>query len=1088
MNWLRTGILGLLLCVTGQAFAQCNFLFSRYDSLVIGKQGSGYSLIASTNPASFTAITTDTWFSVSQEGTTITITSMQHNDMQSPRIGHIHVSQGGDCPETITIVQPGITCLRGIDGTQGRKFWAAFMENRFPNSLETPLVTNLVVTSLTAASGTITNPNTSWSYTFTVPAKGIKTIPIPEDAAYNTEGEVVGKKAIYIETTTDVSVYAANFQSLSSDAAVILPVEALGDEYYSLSFNGNVGQTGLEDDDRTPEEFLIVATEDNTLITIVPTNKTDGKKSAGIPYIIRLQKGESYLVKSDINGATNNESNYVSITGSYIQSNKLIAVFGGHKRAHVGCDGNNSRDHLFEQLLPLRLWGTQYLVIPTHFKQDLYRVLAAHDNTQYTINGDMQQPLSRGEYKDHHIDQDKTAFIDASHPISVALFAKSMNCTELPEGDPFMIILNPVQNMTKELTFSPLPSDGIPEHYVNITVKKQSKHLTHLVNEKTGMEIPIMFTDIPDRDYSYARVSVPVAALSLKNETGFTAYTYGAGNADSYGYLVGARFNHLQEPELVRDTSYCVNEKPQPLSDFVGNDLLWYTSSDFENETGSPVAPVFTTDHPATYTYYVSYLKNCSESPRKKVTIIVEEPPAEPVISAPHSQISTSFCVGESDILTAKSVDTETFEWYKDNQKIADVSGATLTVTESGIYHTKAARELCYSLNPSNAIEVTAHKLPDAPAISNTSVCKNEAPPTVPATPSGYTFLWYNKNSRAISEPVLQSSKTETTTYYISRRDNVTNCKGPAAAWVYTVHDLPDITISGASYFCEDSSTILTAFGVMDYIWSTGAASASATVNAAGTYSVTGIDHNGCKNTAQISIAERPLPQVTANNDTLVCFEREVTLGTQQHIGTLSWNSPQTVKVTGPQTYTVTATNECGSTSDDMAVDIFAPVRFTAPNPLPPYRNKRHYEQELSFENAAYPVYLRWLGTLPEGMTISADGILRGIPLITGYNFNSHRFTLFLEDNRGCAASQEFTLTPLFYAPTVIIRDGGENSYFLPGFDLEIYNRQGILLHKGRGWRGTSGSSLVPPGTYFYKVSVRQDGKQRQYMGYITVL
>jgi hypothetical protein len=457
----------------------------------------------------------------------------------------------------------------------------------------------------------------------------------------------------------------------------------------------------------------------------------------------------------------------------------------------------------------------------------------------------------------------------------------------------------------------------------------------------------------------------------------------------------------------------------------------------------------------------------------------------------------------------------------------------------------------------------------------------------------------------------------------VVQKDNATGCEGPTVTWTYTVYDLPNVTISDISYFCETRDTTLTAAGAVDYLWSTGVASASITVNAANTYSVTGTDHNNCKSTAQTAITEKPLPfvklalsdttvchgtslwpeilgnavgtyswnvtpsviiehtqyiivtagnecgsfkdsalvthvplpavvpmdplrtcedseialtvksaigdvhwnvpnttfiavasatytvyatnlcgtatgtvpvtvvplpRVTANNDTIVCIEREVTLGTQHHIGDLSWNSPQTVKVTGPQTYTVTATTECGTASDEMTVDIFAPIRFTVPVQLPPYNYRKFYEQELSFENAEQPVYLRWEGTLPDGMMITPDGILRGMPIVTGNNFNSHRFTLFLEDDHGCSVSQEFMLTPHFHAPNTIIQDGGENSHFLPDLDLEIYNRQGILLHKGRGWRGTFGSSRVSPGTYFYKVTIMQDGEQRQYMGYITVL
>jgi hypothetical protein len=1222
LSLFQVGILGLFLYTALPASAQCVFLFNHYDTLVIGEMGSGYALTASTPQVPFNATTNETWLSLSKNDSTITVTSTQSNETPNQRTGYITISQSGVCTETITLVQPGKTCLRGIDGTQGRKFWAAFLENRYPSSEKT-LTTNLVFAALHTASGTITNPHTGWSSSFTVPAKDIRTVHIPEAQAYNTTGETINERAVYIETSADVSVYAVNFQEMTSDAAVILPVEALGDEYYSISFNGNRGQVNTSDD-KAPEEFLIVATENNTIVTIVPKSKTGGGKPAGNPYTVRLQKGQSYLVKSDVTGTTDSELNYASITGSYIKSNKLVAVFAGHKRAHVGCYGDNNRDHLYEQLLPLRLWGTQYLVVPTHLSQDLYRVLAIHDNTKFSINDTEQAPLNKGEYRDFSINQNETAFIDADHPVSVALFAKSMNCTGMQIGDPFMIILNPAQNMTKELTFTPLPSSNIPVHYINITVGKQSKHLTRLVNESTGKEVPVSFTDIPSRDYAYARIPIEEATHSLTNEMGFTAYAYGAGNADSYGYLVGARFNHLQEPEMVRDTAYCVDETPQPLSVFDGNDLLWYTTNDFEQETGSTAAPIFSTSSPATYIYYVSYLKECSESPRKKLTIVVENPPNDPVIGTPISQSNASFCAGENDTLTVYSATAEIFEWYRNNQKIDGASGATLSVTESGTYQAKAATShLCYAANPSNLFEVTAHELPGAPDISNTSICKTGVIPSLPVASSGNYLVWYNENSAEINEPVLQNSAAETTTYYISQKSNATNCEGAAATWVYTVNNLPDVTISGTSYFCEKSDTALTASGAISYLWNTGATSASITVNTVGAYSVTGTDHNSCKNTAQVTISEKPLPfvkaalndttvchgsslwlnvlgsttgtvswnvaypviidhtqyiiaiatnecgsfrdsalvthvplpavapmdplrtcenseiiltvksaigdihwnvpdtiftavasdtytvyatnlcgtasqtvpvtvvplpRVVANNDTTVCYERGVTLCTQQHTGALSWNGPPTVKVTGPQTYTVTASNECGTVSDEMAVDIFAPIRFTVPNPLPPYKYKRYYEQELSFENAEHPVYLRWLGSLPDGMMITADGILRGTPMVTGYNFNSHHFTLFLEDSHSCTTSQEFSLPPLFSAPNTIIRDGGENSHFLPDFNLEIYNRQGILLHKGKGWLGTSGSSQVSPGTYFYKVDVMQDGEQHQYMGYITVL
>jgi hypothetical protein len=297
---------------------------------------------------------------------------------------------------------------------------------------------------------------------------------------------------------------------------------------------------------------------------------------------------------------------------------------------------------------------------------------------------------------------------------------------------------------------------------------------------------------------------------------------------------------------------------------------------------------------------------------------------------------------------------------------------------------------------------------------------------------------------------------------------------------------LPAVVAMDDQRVCENTEITLTVkSAVGDIHWSV--PQTTFPVVASGTYTVYATNMCGIASQA-VYITAVPPPQVVANNDTVVCYGSDVTLGTQQHIGSLSWNSPLTVRVTEPQTYTVTASNECGAVSDDMAVDAFAPILFTAPDPLPSYKYKKYYEQKLSFENAAHPVHLRWLGSLPDGLTITPDGVLRGMPIITGDNFDSHRVTVFRDDDHGCTASQAFLLTPLFHAPNAIIRDGGKNSHFLPDFDLEIFNRQGIILHKGRGWLGTSGSSQVPIGTYFYKVNITQDGKLLQYMGFITVL
>jgi fructose-1,6-bisphosphatase/inositol monophosphatase family enzyme len=106
----------------------------------------------------------------------------------------------------------------------------------------------------------------------------------------------------------------------------------------------------------------------------------------------------------------------------------------------------------------------------------------------------------------------------------------------------------------------------------------------------------------------------------------------------------------------------------------------------------------------------------CSESPHRKVTIIIEGTPADPVLSAPLSESSASLCRGGSVALTAVSAGAGAFEWYRNGQRLPDAVGATLTVTDAGAYHvaTKTANA-CYAAKPSNTVVVTVHEPPPPP-------------------------------------------------------------------------------------------------------------------------------------------------------------------------------------------------------------------------------------------------------------------------------------------------------------------------------------------------------------------------------------
>jgi hypothetical protein len=151
-------------------------------------------------------------------------------------------------------------------------------------------------------------------------------------------------------------------------------------------------------------------------------------------------------------------------------------------------------------------------------------------------------------------------------------------------------------------------------------------------------------------------------------------------------------------------------------------------------------------------------------------------------------------------------------------------------------------------------IEVTPEVTPTFTAIP--PLCQNDAAPVLPTVSNeGITGTW----DTAIS------TGTPGTTTYTFTPDDPTQCAIQVTLDV-VVNPLPTITVSDAT-ICEGETTTLTASGADTYTWDppTGlSATTGDTVDAnpvaTTTYTVTGIDANGCENTGTGTVTVNPLP------------------------------------------------------------------------------------------------------------------------------------------------------------------------------------------------------------------------------------
>ena len=139
------------------------------------------------------------------------------------------------------------------------------------------------------------------------------------------------------------------------------------------------GQTFFDNGSYTPRadaKFDIVATEDNTTVTIIPSNNIFGH-AAGVPFTITLNSGQTF------SGVSVSLLAAFKVVGTIITSDKPIAITYSDDSVAF----NQCRDVLADQLIPTSIIGTEYIAV-RGFLQGLDRVFvtAATANTEVFIN------------------------------------------------------------------------------------------------------------------------------------------------------------------------------------------------------------------------------------------------------------------------------------------------------------------------------------------------------------------------------------------------------------------------------------------------------------------------------------------------------------------------------------------------------------------------------------------------------------------------------------------------------------------------------------------------------------------------------
>ncbi|MEI7662091.1 MAG: IgGFc-binding protein, partial [Bacteroidota bacterium] len=165
------------------------------------------------------------------------------------------------------------------------------------------------------------------------------------------------------------------------------------------------------------EAFDIVATQDNTLVTITPAIDIVGHL-ANVPFQITLNKGETYSARTLITTAA------ASLAGSHVVSDKPIAITISDDSIITG-----GWDIIGDQIVPLNLIGKEYIVIkgfadniPPNNDDERAYILATENSTDIMMDGNPVPvaTLNSGQQYDYPIPATtNTAYIKTTKPAYV---------------------------------------------------------------------------------------------------------------------------------------------------------------------------------------------------------------------------------------------------------------------------------------------------------------------------------------------------------------------------------------------------------------------------------------------------------------------------------------------------------------------------------------------------------------------------------------------------------------------------------------------------------------------------------------------
>ncbi len=356
----------------------------------------------------------------------------------------------------------------------------------------------------------------------------------------NDQVNTVMNKGLLIRSTEKISCYYDVVNTRSGDIFALKGKNALGNNFvvpFDMLF---ANRTNATEATTNTNDFVLVATEDNTQITITPKNDLVGHVAAQA-FTVSLNKGQTYMCRA----ATNTP--FMRPGGTIVKASKPISM--SIKEDLLQYPGAGCADSGGDQLISDDLAGKEFIVVKGRFTSgnpDYYYVFATTNGVTVKLNGAQVATLNIGEYYTGML-YDESCYIETSGP-SHLLHMSGFGC-EIGAA------VIPSIKCTGSQRVNLTRASSTEEFYLNVLAPKDIIN-TFLVNGNPAILGASNFVAVVgNSDWMQARISIPSSFaaggsnVTIENAGGKFHVGVIQGNTSSttrYGYFSDFSTNSVQ--------------------------------------------------------------------------------------------------------------------------------------------------------------------------------------------------------------------------------------------------------------------------------------------------------------------------------------------------------------------------------------------------------------------------------------------------------------------------------------------------------------------------------------------------------------